>query len=133
MCDSLSRREFMESAALSAAAISAPVAMSSASMQRTSAAPRAIKKSLKFPMVHTEGTILEKFKLLRAIGFHGVELDSPSKLDRDEVLRAKDETRLAIPGVIDSKHWSKPLSHPGPNVRAEGRRAREIHLQDARA
>ncbi|MCH8316746.1 MAG: sugar phosphate isomerase/epimerase [Planctomycetes bacterium] len=133
MCDSLSRREFMESAALSAAAISAPVAMSSASMQTTSAAPRAIKKSLKFPMVRTEGTILEKFKLLRAIGFHGVELDSPSNLDRDEVLRAKDETRLAIPGVIDSKHWSKPLSHPDPNVRAEGRRALEIALHDAKA
>ncbi len=133
MCDSLSRREFMESAALSAAAISAPVAMSSASMQGTSAAPRAIKKSLKFPMVRVEGTILEKFKLLRAIGFHGVELDSPSNLDRDEVLRAKDETRLAIPGVIDSKHWSKPLSHPDPNVRAEGRRALEIALHDAKA
>jgi len=123
----------MESAALSAAAISAPVAMSSASMQGTSAAPRAIKKSLKFPMVRVEGTILEKFKLLRAIGFHGVELDSPSNLDRDEVLRAKDETRLAIPGVIDSKHWSKPLSHPDPNVRAEGRRALEIALHDAKA
>lgn len=133
MVDSLSRREFMESAAISAAAISAPVAMSSASMQRTSAAPRPIKKSLKFPMVHVEGTILEKFKLLRAIGFHGVELDSPSNLDRDEVLRAKDETRLAIPGVIDSKHWSKPLSHPDPNVRAEGRRALEIALHDAKA
>ncbi|MEE8153442.1 MAG: sugar phosphate isomerase/epimerase family protein [Phycisphaerales bacterium] len=133
MCDSLSRREFMESAALSAAAISAPVAMSSASMHRTSAAPRAIKKSLKFGMVHTEGTILEKFKLLRAIGFHGVELDSPSSLDRDEVLRAKDETQLAIPGVIDSAHWSKPFSHPDPNVRAEGRRAVEIALHDAKA
>ncbi len=133
MCDSLSRREFMESAALSAAAISAPVAMSSASMQRNSAAPRAIKKSLKFPMVRVEGTILEKFKLLRAIGFHGVELDSPSNLDRDEVLRAKDETRLPIPGVIDSKHWSKPFSHPDPNVRAEGRRALEIALHDAKA
>ena len=133
MVDSLSRREFMESAAISAAAISAPVAMSSASMQRTSAAPRAIKKSLKFPMVRVEGTILEKFKLLRAIGFHGVELDSPSDLDRDEVLRAKDETRLAIPGVIDSKHWSKPLSHPDPNVRAEGRRVLEIALHDAKA
>ncbi len=123
----------MESAALGAAAISAPVAMSSASMQRTSAAPRAIKKSLKFGMVHTEGTILEKFKLLRAIGFHGVELDSPSDLDRDEVLQAKDETQLAIPGVIDSKHWSKPFSHADPNVRAEGRRGLEIALHDAKA
>ncbi len=133
MCDSLSRREFMESAALGAAAIGAPVAMSSASMQRTSAAPRAIKKSLKFPMVRVEGSILEKFKLLRAIGYHGVELDSPSNLDRDEVLRAKDETQLAIPGVIDSAHWSKPFSHPDPNVRAEGRRGLEIALHDAKA
>ncbi len=133
MFDSLTRREFMESAALGGAALITPVAMSSASMQRTSAAPRAIKKSLKYPMVRTEGTIREKFKLLREIGFHGVELDSPSNLDRDEVLRAKDETCLAIPGVIDSKHWSKPFSHPDPNVRAEGRRALEIALHDAKA
>ena len=123
----------MKTTAASTAAITAGTSLANASMQSAAAAPRAIKKSLKFPMVHTEGTILEKFKLLRAIGFHGVELDSPSSLDRDEVLRAKDETQLAIPGIIDSAHWSKPFSHPDPNVRAEGRRALETALHDAKA
>ena len=94
----------MKTTVASTAAIAAGTFLANASMQRSTAAPRAIKKSLKFGMVHTEGTILEKFRLLRAIGFHGVELDSPSSLDRDEVLRAKDETQLAIPGVIDSAH-----------------------------
>ena len=123
----------MKTTVASTAAITAGTSLANASMQSAAAAPRAIKKSLKFPMVCVEGTILEKFKLLREIGFHGVELDSPSDLDRDEVLRAKDETHLAIPGVIDSKHWSKPFSHPDPNVRAEGRRALETALHDAKA
>ena len=123
----------MKTTVASTAAITAGTSLANASMQRATAAPRAIKKSLKFPMVRVEGSVLDKFKLLTEVGFHGVELDSPSNLDRDEVLRAKDETRLAIPGVIDSIHWAKPFSHPDPNVRAEGRRALEIALHDAKA
>ena len=123
----------MKTTAASTAAITAGTSLANASMQSAAAAPRAIKKSLKFPMVRVEGSILDKFKLLREAGFHGVELDSPSNLDRDEVLRAKDETQLLIPGVIDSVHWSKPLSDPDPNVRGEGRRGLETALHDAKA
>ncbi len=133
MGDSFSRREFMKTTVASTAAITAGTSLANASMQSTATAPRNIKKSLKFGMVGVEGSILDKFKLLREVGFHGVELDSPSNLDRDEVLRAKDETQLAIPGVIDSVHWSKPLSHPDPNVRGEGRRGLETALHDAKA
>ncbi len=64
-----------------------------------------MKKSLKFGMVKTDGTILEKFKLLKEVGFDGVELDSPSDLDVKEILKAQDATGLEIPGVVDSVHW----------------------------
>ena len=131
MGDSFSRREFLKTTVASTAAITAGTSLANASMQRSTAAPRAIKKSLKFGMVGVEGSVLDKFKLLRRVGFDGVELDSPSNLDRDEVLCAKDETRLAIPGVIDSVHWSKPLSDADPNVRGEGRRGLETALHDA--
>ena len=86
----------------------------------TAAAPRDIKKSLKWGMVQTKGSILDKFELLKAIGYDGVELDSPNQLDRDEILEAKESTGLAIPGVVDSTHWSRPLSHPDSSVRAQG-------------
>jgi len=76
-----------------------------------------LKKSLKFGMVRTKMSILDKFKLLKEIGFDGVELPSPNNLDTKEVLKARDKTGLEIPGVVNSVHWKKPLSDPDPKVR----------------
>ena len=90
-----------------------------------------VGKCLKFGMVDVEGSIEERFRLLRELGFDGVELDSPTDLDLDEVAAASAATGLAIPGLIDSVHWSKPLSDPDPQVRAAGRRGLETALRDA--
>ncbi len=78
---------------------------------------RNIKKSLKYGMVNTEGTVMEKFQLLKDLGYDGVEMDSPNELDNNEILEAKDKTGLEIPGVVNSMHWKYPLSHPDPEVR----------------
>lgn len=78
---------------------------------------RNIKKSLKWGMVKTEGSVLEKFQLLKDLGYDGVELDSPNDLDNNEVLEARDKTGLEIPGVVNSMHWKYPLSHPDPKIR----------------
>lgn len=78
---------------------------------------RNIKKSLKWGMVKTEGSVLEKFQLLKDLGYDGVELDSPNDLDNNEVLEARDKTGLEIPGVVNSMHWNYPLSHPDPKIR----------------
>lgn len=80
-------------------------------------APLKIKKSLKYGMVKTEGSVLDKFRLLKEIGFDGVELNSPNELDPDEILAAKEETGLEIPGVVNALHWKFPLSHPDSSVR----------------
>jgi L-ribulose-5-phosphate 3-epimerase len=93
---------------------------------------RTYKKAVKIGMVNVEGTLLEKFQLLKDLGFDGVELDSPSGLDLDEVLAAKAETGLEIPGVVDSVHWAKPFSHPDEAVRAEGCAALETALRDCK-
>src|SRR6185295_3816882 len=37
-----------------------------------------------------------------------------------------------IPGVVDSVHWSSPLSDPDPKVRAIGRKGLETALYDCR-
>ncbi|MCH8823518.1 MAG: sugar phosphate isomerase/epimerase [Planctomycetes bacterium] len=129
MDDSITRREFVAVAAIGAAGLQTANALA-INVQHQ---PRNIKKSLKFGMVHVKGSLLEKFQLLKNIGYDGVELDSPNNLDRDEILNAMNSTGLAIPGVIDSAHWSKPLSHADPNVRGEGRKALETALQDAKA
>ena len=76
-----------------------------------------IKKSLKYGMIQEGKTILEKFQLVKSLGFDGVELDSPNPLNRQEVLQARDQTGLLIPGVVNSMHWKMPLSHPDADVR----------------
>lgn len=96
--------------------------------------PRKMKKAVKIGMVNDPATpkLVDKFQLLRDLGFDGVELDSPSGLDPDEVLAAKEKTGLAIPGVVDSVHWGKPFSHPDAEVRKQGVEALETALRDCK-
>ena len=78
-----------------------------------------IKKSLKFGMIKEDLSVLDKFKLLKELGFDGVELDYPNKLDNKEIFAARDQTGLEIPGTVNSLHWKMPLSDPDPSVRAK--------------
>lgn len=94
---------------------------------------RDLKKAVKIGMVKEGNTLLEKFQLLADLGFDGVELDSPNNLSLDEVLAAKKETGLEIPGVVNSVHWGKPLSHPDEAVRRAGREGLETALRDAKS
>ena len=82
-------------------------------------------------MVGEGETVLDKFLLLRDLGYDGVELDSPSGLVPDEVLRAKEESGLEIPGVVDSVHWRDTLGDPDAAVRSRGRDGLETALRDA--
>jgi len=76
------------------------------------------KISLKWGMVEEPSlSILEKFQLLRDLGYDGVELDSPNDLPLDEVLNARDKTGLVIPGLVNSVHWKHPLTDPDPAAR----------------
>lgn len=95
-------------------------------------AKRRFKKSLKFGMVKEDLSILDKFKLLKDLGFDGVELDSPNDLDAKEVLEARDKADFPIPGVIDSVHWRQTLSHPDATVRKEGVEGLRTALRDAK-
>lgn len=99
-----------------------------------SSAPAKMKiyKSLKWGMVQAGDTILEKFQLLKDLGYDGVELDSPNDLDNDEVLEARDKTGLKIPGVVNSYHWKYPLSDPDPEVRRKCRESIVEALYDCK-
>ncbi len=90
-------------------------------------------KALKLGMIEGGVTLAEKFTIARRAGFQGVELDSPSNLDTAEVIAARDETGLMIPGVVDSVHWSKPLNHPDESVREEGLAGLEQAIRDCAA
>ena len=92
-----------------------------------------IKKSLKYSMVDEEMPVADQFQLLVDLGFDGVEMDSPSDVNVDEVRAAQEKTGLEIPGVVNSAHWKSPLSDPDPAVRARCVAATETALRDCKA
>ena len=113
----MKRKEFLKVAAgITAVAMVAPGAVAG-SMTHKNMKKLKLKKSLKFGMVQEDLSILDKFKLLKDVGFDGVELDSPNNLNDKEILEARDKTGLVIPGTINSVHWKAPLSDPDPAVR----------------
>jgi L-ribulose-5-phosphate 3-epimerase len=80
-----------------------------------------------------KGSPLESFQLLKEAGFEGVELISPSELELNEVLRARDKTGLTIHGVSGSRHWQDALSDPDPHVVARGMAAIRQEFADCKA
>src|SRR5437899_1618354 len=128
------RRSFLQSTSGAIAAAGLATALDVAPSRALAADEPAsgFKKAVKWGMVQTDGTVLDKFKLLKELGFDGVELDAPGNLDKDEVLRARDDTGLPIHGVVDSVHWRDTLSHPDAAVRSNGVRALEEALRDAK-
>ena len=109
-----------------AASALAPLAASAAE----TAGPK-LRKAVKYGMIREGKTIREKFELIKSLGFEGVELNSPSNIDRQEAVAARDATGIVIHGVIDSIHWNVRLSDPDPAVRAKGLEALQTALKDA--
>jgi L-ribulose-5-phosphate 3-epimerase len=128
----MNRREFLKNAvgalALTGSSLSGLAADSG---PQTGTPKRGLKKGIMWGTVGVKGSVLEKMKAVKAAGFDGAEMNS--HMDQSEVLRARDETGLHIPSVCGVHHWSKPLSHPDPKVRAEGLEALQQTLRDAKA
>jgi L-ribulose-5-phosphate 3-epimerase len=139
----MQRRDFIKNTAFAAvgtAAVGTPV-VSNASAEGiisntaglTSPLARPmVKKSLMWGMVKEDLSVMDKFKLLKDLGYDGVELDSPDKLDMKEVLAARDKTGLLIPGTVNSMHWKLPLSDPDPKKREECAKSIEKALWDTK-
>lgn len=111
----MQRRDFIKNTALFTAATTMGIP---ALAEQNLFKPK-IKKSLKIEMVKEGNTILEKFKLLKELGYDGVEFSSPHSFNHREILEAKQKTGLEIPGVVNSQHWKLPLSSPDPAIRKQ--------------
>lgn len=110
----MQRRSFIKNSTIAATATALGIPAAKASVQK---AKPAIKKSLKIEMVKGDQPLLEKFKMLKELGYDGVEFSSPHQYDNKEILAARDKTGLQIPGVVNSEHWKSPISSPDPAVR----------------
>ena len=92
-----------------------------------------LKKSLVYGMIDEDLSMADKFKLVKDLGFDGVELNSPNDFDTSEVLEAKEKSGIELPSVINKDHWSKPLSDPDPEVRAACIKSVATSLEDMKA
>ncbi len=124
----MNRRQFTRNTLLASAAISVPD-VSLAGIFGTP--PRALKKGIMWGSNSVGKTVPEKFTTANAAGFDGIE--AMSHLNRDEVLKARDETGITIPSVCGAMHWKYLLSDPDPAVRASGVEALIVSIEDAKA
>jgi L-ribulose-5-phosphate 3-epimerase len=114
----LTRRQFTVAASATVALVGGPLSL----FADEKPTDKKFKKAVKIGMVKLkpESTLLEKFQLLKELGFDGVELDSPSNVTIEEAKRCIGETGVKVPGVVDSVHWNQRLSDPNDDVRAKG-------------
>ena len=94
--------------------------------------PIRLRKAVKYDMIKSDGSIEDKFNLVKSLGFEGVEFDSPSSVDRKAAVAASKKTGIVIHGVIDSVHWDQRLSDPDPAVRERGLAALKTAIEDCK-
>jgi hexulose-6-phosphate isomerase len=128
MRPALHRRDFLRlgGAALATAALH-PLG---AAVADSPAKKRNLRKAMMYGTLTFPGSVLDKFRALKAAGFEGVEPNS--HMPQDEVLKALDETGLKAGSVCCDTHWKKLLSDPDERVRQEGREGLQVALKDAK-
>lgn len=128
------RRNFLR---ISAVALSMP-ALISLSERRARAAEASgslkgrIYKSLKIGMVQVPGSLTEKFKALKELGFDGVEMDIPG-MDVEQTRNAIAESGLPVDGSVCSTHWNVRHSDKDPAVRAKALVDLQTAIRDTHA
>ncbi|MEX2672729.1 MAG: sugar phosphate isomerase/epimerase family protein [Phycisphaeraceae bacterium] len=136
-----SRRAMLHGAAAAAVGVPAMLAGESSAKAASASAPRPMEipsdrrifKSLKLGMVNEPNlSLVEKFEMLREIGFDGVEFDSPG-VNIAEAIDARDRTGLMIEGTVNNVHWHTRLSDPDPEVRERSYEAMIKALHETRA
>jgi hexulose-6-phosphate isomerase len=92
----MKRRTFVQTTLAAAAAATLP------SISRGGEFTGVIKKAMKFPNVaEPKLSIEDKFKLLKDLGFDGVELRTSHKDQKNEFIKARDKTGLPIHGLVN--------------------------------
>ena len=87
------RRDFLKYTSLVSAGIAFPLTFKKEIQPLT-------KKSLKFGMIKEDLSLLDKFKLIKDLGYDGVELDSPNNLGEKEILDARDKSGILLPCLL---------------------------------
>lgn len=127
MLTSLPRRDFLKSTLAASTAAVLPMQFALADEAKK---PK-LRIAVKYGMIKHDGSIEDKFNLIKKLGLQGVEVDSPSGLNKEEAKAAAKKTGIVIHGVIDSVHWRDTLSSSDADVRAKGLAALNGAIEDA--
>ena len=122
------RRRFIATGALATAG--AAIRPDLAKASENEGGEQRILKSIKFQMLREKLSVEDKFKLLKDLGYDGVELNSPGGVDKNEALAASEKVDFPIHGAVDSIHWKIRLSDPDPEVRAKGLEGLKTAIHD---
>jgi L-ribulose-5-phosphate 3-epimerase len=131
MKSSMDRRGFLKSAgAVTAAVMAGPMTAT----RSASAGPNAgkIKKAVALGMIREKLPLIDKLKLVKDLGFEGIEVNCPTGVDNEELKKALETTGLGVSQVVDGLHWKDHLSSPNEDVRARGVAALKASLDDAK-
>ena len=131
------RRQFLSTAAATAGALAATQATANSTVNadgleiKHTTKPRKLLKTLKIGMVKGDG-MTNRFKVAKAAGFDGIELDSPG-FNVDEIKKAIAETGLPVDGSVCSTHWQ--ITHTSPNAETRAKALRDLQkaLRDTHA
>lgn len=63
-----------------------------------------IKKAVKYHMVQGDLSVVDKFKLVKDLGYEGLEIHTRDKTDRRVFAKARDQSGLPIHGVLNSSN-----------------------------
>jgi len=131
MIEHSSRRDFIKTASATVAAVSLG-ALGSTRESSAGEMTGKLKKAVHLGMIGEKLPLVDKLKLVKDLGFDGIELNSPCGVDKDELKKALETTGLGVSDVIDGLHWKEVLSSPNEDVRARGVAALRASLEDAK-
>ncbi|HZJ80182.1 MAG TPA: sugar phosphate isomerase/epimerase family protein [Dysgonamonadaceae bacterium] len=116
----MNRKDFLKSVALMAGATAmSPSSVSASILKEKPQMKTTLKKGLGFGMINEDLSLTDKFKLIKDLGFDGVELNVPLDINISDVLSAKEKSGIELPSVVNKDHWSLPLSDPDPQIRKQ--------------
>lgn len=133
----MERRDFIKSATILTgmtgfSAVPGFVSASEHSAAQTSN-KKVLKKSLGYGMIKGDMPLIDKFKMVKEIGFDGIEFNSPLDISITEIIDAKNKTGIELPSTVNKDHWAKPLSSPDPSVRQASIESVTKSLEDTKA
>ncbi len=123
----LSRRQFLQSGVLAAAAC--PLLAYGASSDPLKGR---LLKTLKLGMIREGTTLTEKFVAAKSAGFHGVELSAPG-ISINATKKAIKISGLPVDGSVNAGHWNVRHTDPDAAVRAKALEALKEGLRQTKA